>query len=68
MLQGGTAKVAPGESCGVGAIAQFSFGGYEVRDTPLQIKVWWQYLSMICAMSLGCVKGLLQNTCSFWLV
>lgn len=35
---GGTAKVAPGESCGVGAIAQLPFGGYEVGDAPLQIK------------------------------
>lgn len=38
MLQGGTAEVAPGESCGVGAIAQLSPGGYGVRDAPLQIK------------------------------
>lgn len=38
MLQGGTAEVAPGESCGVGAIAQLSCGGYGMRDAPLQIK------------------------------
>lgn len=38
MLQGGTAGVAPGESCGVGAIVQLSSRGYGVRDRPLQIK------------------------------
>lgn len=38
VLQGGTAGVAPGESCGVGAIAQLSSGVYGVRDRPLQIR------------------------------
>lgn len=68
MLQGGTAEVAPGKSCGVGAIAQLSSGGYGVRDTPLQrfkTVVWLQYLSMVWAVSLRCV-WCLQNTCSFW--
>lgn len=38
MLQGRTVEVAPGESCGVGAIAQLSSSGYGVRDASLQSK------------------------------
>lgn len=38
VLRGRTDRVAPEESCGIAAIAQLSFGGYGVRDTPLQIK------------------------------
>lgn len=40
--------------------------GQTFANQRFKTMVWWQYLSMVWAISLGCIRCLLQNTYSCW--